>query len=287
MFPTLLDLGYLRLHSYGLMIALGFLAALYGAQRYLKPRGVDPQALSEMGFIALFLGVAGTRALYILMNPMEFSLLRPLEWFAVWEGGLVFQGAIPVTFLYVYIACRRRGIPFWQLVDAGIPGLALAHAFGRVGCFLNGCCYGQCSETLPWAVRFPPGSPVFYSQAGMMPMPDGWSHPVHPTQLYSVAALMAIFLLLLVLRTKWHPFTGFTMPVYLVLYGVKRFIVEMFRGDNNPTLLGFGLLSNQQVFSIISILLGIWLFLFLRWRAKQPTAAPAPPSTPEPRKKKR
>ncbi len=278
MFPTLLDLGLLRLHSYGLMIALGFLTALFGVQRYMKPRGVDPQVLSEMGFIALFLGVAGTRLLYILMNPGEFSLLRPWEWIAVWEGGLVFQGAIPVTFLYVYLACRRRGIPFWELVDAGIPYLALAHAFGRMGCFLNGCCYGKHAEGLPWAVRFPPDSLVFYSEAGMAPMPDGWSHPVHPTQLYSVAALTAIFLVLLLLRAKWHPFTGFTMPVYLILYGVKRFVVEMFRGDNNPTVLGFGLLSNQQVFSIISILVGFWLFQYLRWRARQPDTAPAPPA---------
>lgn len=275
MYPTLLDLGFLRLHSYGLMIALGFLVALFSVQRYMKLRGVEPQVLSEMGFITLFLGVAGSRLLYILMYPGEFSLLRPWEWIAVWEGGLVFQGAIPVTFLYVYFACRRRGIPFWTLVDGAMPYLALAHAFGRIGCFLNGCCYGMHAQGLPWAVRFPPGSPVFYSQTGMAPLPDGWSYPVHPTQLYSVAALTAIFLVLLLLRAKWHPFSGFTMPLYLILYAVKRFVVEMFRGDNNPTALGFGLLTNQQVFSIISMLVGFWLFQYLRWRTRQIDAATA------------
>ncbi|HPO14901.1 MAG TPA: prolipoprotein diacylglyceryl transferase [Candidatus Hydrogenedentes bacterium] len=279
MHPILLEIGPIKLHCYGLMIAIGFLAAIFMVQRDVKKMGLDPKFVSEMGFVALILGIAGTRILYILMYPQEFSWSRPWEWFAVWQGGLVFQGAIPITFLYAYLEMKRRGIPFWKVVDSGIPSLALAQGFGRIGCFLNGCCYGYVSETLPWAVRFPPGRPVFQSQIGLTPMPDGWSHPVHPTQLYSAFLLFAICIILLILRAKWHPFPGFTMPIYLILYGMKRFTVEMFRGDLNPTDLGFGFLSNQQVFAIIMFLLGIWLFFFLRSLNRLPAPEPAPQRT--------
>ncbi len=284
MHPTILEIGPVTLHSYGLMIALGFLAAIFMVQRDVKKMGLDPKFVSEMGFMALVLGIAGTRILYIVMYPQEFSWSRPWEWFAVWQGGLVFQGAIPVTFAYAYFGMKRRKIPFWSVVDSAIPSLALAQGFGRIGCFLNGCCYGAVSETLPWAVRFPPGRPVFQSQMGLAPMPDGWSHPVHPTQLYSALLLFSICIVLLLLRAKWHPFAGFTMPVYLVLYGIKRFTVELFRDDNNPTALGLGFLSNQQVFAIIMLLLGIWLFFFLR-SLNKPAEIPMPPSRSASKKK--
>ncbi len=286
MHPILLKLGPITLHSYGLMIAIGFLSAIYFSQRDLRKAGIDTQFVGEMGFMALLLGVVGTRILYILMFPGEFSWSRPWEWFAVWQGGLVFQGAIPITFAYVYFGLKKRGIPFWPVVDAAIPYLALAQAFGRIGCFLNGCCYG-CVTDAPWAVRFPPGRPVFSSQVNLPAMPDGWSHPVHPTELYSTILLTLICLTLILLRAKWHPFVGFTMPVYLMLYGIKRFIVEMFRGDLNPTSLGFGVLTDQQVFAVFMLILGIGLFIYMRsWPKTPPAPAPAA-SPPASRKKKR
>ena len=287
MFPTLLKLGPITLHSYGLMIAIGFLSAIYFSQRDLRKMGIDTEFVGEMGFMALILGVVGTRILYILMFPSEFSWSDPLEWVAVWKGGLVFQGAIPITFAYVYWGLKRRGIPFWPVVDAAIPYLALAQAFGRIGCLMNGCCYGYVTN-VPWAIRFPAGRPVFASQIGLDPLPDGWSHPVHPTEIYSAILLTLICLTLLFMRAKWHPFVGFTMPVYLMLYGVKRFIVELFRGDLNPTSLGFGMLTDQQVFAVISFLLGLWLFFYMKsWYKKHPAQAASPaPAAKAPNKKK-
>jgi phosphatidylglycerol---prolipoprotein diacylglyceryl transferase len=275
MYPSICHLGPLTLHSYGLMIAIGFLLALTFSQRDMKKKGIDTEFVGEVGFMALVLGVAGTRLLYIIMFHDEFSWSRPWDWFAVWNGGLVFQGAIPVTFIYVYYALKKRSIPFWPVVDCAIPYLALAQAFGRIGCLLNGCCYGGVTD-MPWAIRFPPGRPVFQSQLNLPPMPDGWSHPVHPTQIYSALLLLLICLTLIFLRSKWHPYAGFTMPVYFVLYGIKRFIVECFRNDGNPTNLGFGVITNQQVFALFSLGLGLWLFFFLWRRALRPAIPSAP-----------
>ncbi len=269
MHPVLLEIGPLKLHMYGLMIAIGFLVALHRIQREAEGIGIDSKSMGEMGFMALFLGVAGTRILHIVMYPESYSWSQPLGWFAVWNGGLVFQGAIPATFLYAYITLKRRGIRFGPVADIVIPYLPLAQAFGRIGCFFNGCCYGVRADEVSWAVSFPKGSPAFhehaYKYADLSMVSDSCSFPVHPTQLYSALGLALLCGVLLLLRWKWRPFDGFTMPLYCVLYGMLRFVVEMFRGDNNPTGLGLGYLSNQQVFSVLLVLAGA-VILVVFWR---------------------
>ena len=280
MLSTLFKIGPLTVHTYGLMIALGFILSLHFVQRDSQRAGIDPQVVGNMAFAALFFGIAGTRILHIIMFPEGYSLRDPIGWVAIWRGGLVFQGALPASILYVYLACRRREIPFWKLVDCAIPYVPLAHAFGRVGCFLNGCCYGARTD-LPWGIRFPrvpwdfsqeaTGSPVYldhcyqYSQLSMLH--DHWSYPVHPTQLYGVIGLMATCLILVYLRNKWRPFDGFTMPAYFMLYAVGRFIVEFYRGDHNPTT--FGLLSDQQVFCGVYLAFGVALYVILRRYARK------------------
>jgi len=272
MFPVLLEIGPLKLYSYGLMIAIGYLTALYFVQREVQRMGLDPNLIATQALITFLLGLAGTRVLHIMMYPSTYALNDPLGWIAVWRGGLVFQGAIPPAFLYAYWTLRRHRIPFFLIADIAAPYLALGQAFGRVGCFLNGCCYGKRADGLPWGICFPEGSLVYQAQslryAELRPSITHWSYPVHPTQLYSVAGLLLIFALLLLARKKWHPFDGFALPSYMALYGLFRFTVEFFRGDGNPTVLGFGVLSNQQVFSIILVVGGVVLFQYLSRRAK-------------------
>jgi phosphatidylglycerol:prolipoprotein diacylglycerol transferase len=169
---------------------------------------------------------------------------------------------------------RRRGVDFWPFADIAVTYIPLGHALGRLGCFLNGCCYGERSE-VPWAIPFrrvpmdlsqtPVGSPVYIDHCkrfGLSYWDDAWSFPVHPTQLYSLLGLMSIFALLYLLRRKWHPFTGFVLPLYMVLYGIMRFIVEFYRGDHNPTHFG-GVLSDQQVFSVLIVVLGVVFYIYL------------------------
>lgn len=284
MFPVLLELGPIKLHTYGLMIALGFLVSLYFMKRDAKRVGVDPDAVTEIAFWSLFIGILGTRVLHIIMYPENYSWSNPLGWIAIWQGGLVFQGAIPSVLLYVWYALRKRNIPFWIAPDFVMPWVPLAQAFGRMGCFFNGCCFGQRADNLPWGICFPEGSPPYAAHTHFPDFILGQqttSFPVHPTQLYSVVLLVTICLTMFLMRRYWNPFTGFTLPMYLMLYGIIRFIVEMFRGDGNPTNLSMGFLSNQQVFCIFMFLLGAVLFAYL-YRNPPKIVMPAKPQDADP-----
>lgn len=283
MLPTLLKIGPVTLHSYGLMIALGFLAALYGAQRDAQKRGIDPQIIQAMAFWALLAGIAGTRILHIIMFPSGYAWNDPIGWIAIWRGGLVFQGALPLSIVYVYFGCRYYKIPFWVVTDCAIPYVPLAHAFGRIGCFLNGCCYGMRTD-LPWGICFPrtpwdfaepaTGSPAYIDHcqrySGLSMTHDHWSYAVHPTQLYGVIALLFLCGFLLYWRNRRPVFDGCTMAVYFMLYAVGRFFGEFLRGDHNPTV--FGTLSQQQLFCFFYLAFGVVLFLILKSFAKRNAA---------------
>lgn len=283
MLPVLFEIGPLNINSYGLMIAVGFLTGLYFVQRDAAKCGMPPKVFADMAFIILPLGIAGTRLAHIVMYPEFYSWNDPIGWIAIWRGGLVFQGGPPLALAFVYYWFKKHGIPFWKGCDVLFPYLPMGHGFGRVGCFLYGCCYGLPTD-VPWAIparRVPwdisepvKGSPAFLehmSSFSDITTQSHWSHAIHPTQLYSFAGLMVICAILLALRRYWNPYPGFTVPAYLVLYGIFRFVVEFYRGDHNPVHL-FGL-SDQQVFSVVFALIGVALFFYLRMRA-----APKPSS---------
>lgn len=283
MYPVLLEIGPLKIHAYGMMIAVGFLTGLYFVQRDAAKCGMPPKVFADMAFIVLPLGIIGTRVAHIIMYPEYYSWNDPIGWIAIWRGGLVFQGGPPLALAFVYYYFRKHQIPFWKGCDVMFPYLPMGHGFGRVGCFLKGCCYGL-PTGVPWAIparRVPwdiskpvEGSPAFEEHLHRfsdVTVESHWSHAIHPTQLYSFAGLLVICAILLALRRYWNPFPGFTVPLYLIFYGAFRFIVEFYRGDHNPVhMLG---LSDQQLFSLVFALLGVVLFIFLKIRAQ---SAPTP-----------
>jgi len=266
--PIILELGPLTLHSYGLMIALGFITILYFMQRDARRAEVNPQAISDMAFWTLIIGVMATRLTHIVMFREHYSWDDPIGWIDVRRGGLVFQGAIPAAVGYVAWSLRRRKMSFRTVADVVMPYVPVAQAFGRGGCFLKGCCHGRRSDELLWGIRFPEGSPAYGAHQQQFPaFPAGaeWSYPVHPTQLYSIILLLSMCAALLLIRGK-RPFEGATFPMYFVLYGICRFIMEAYRGDGNPTHRWFGVdLSTQQVFCIAMIVFGIaaWIAFYV------------------------
>jgi len=278
MLPIVYDLGPVAIHSYGLMMAVGFIVALFFIQRDAEKAGLDPKVLGDLTFWSLLVGLAGARVLHVFMFPEGYSWSSPLGWIAVWKGGLVFQGALPPVLVFIYVYLRKHKTDPWKSLDVIMPYVALGHGIGRVGCFFNGCCYGNRTD-LPWGIPFrrvpwdtsvtATGSPAFldhFRRYGELSATDHWSYPVHPTQLYSLIALVGLCLLMLYLRKKWHPFDGFLLPFYFAVYGVYRFFVEFLRGDHNPT--SFGSLSDQQLFSILLFALGLGFFLYFYRRAQ-------------------
>ncbi len=285
MLPVLFEIGSLKINSYGLMVALGFLSALYFVQRDAAKFGLPPKVFADMAFIILPLGIVGTRLTHIIMYPQFYSWGDPIGWIAIWRGGLVFQGGPPLALAFTYYWFKKHDIPFWKGCDVMFPYLPLGHGIGRVGCFLYGCCYGLPTD-LPWGIparRVPwdiaepvTGSPPFLDHLNRfsdVTIQSHWSHAIHPTQLYSFVGLMVVCGILLALRRYWNPYTGFVLPAYLVIYDIFRFFVEYYRGDQNPVHL-FGL-TDQQIFSVIFALIGVALFFYLKKRA----ALEPPPET--------
>ena len=235
MWPTLLKLGPLTLNSYGLMIAIGFLTALHFIQKETSKQSIDPDVINTAAFWSLLLGITGTRVLHILMFPSDYSWSDPIGWFAIWKGGLVFQGGPPPVMVFLYFYLRKKKVPFLKVVDIAGVYLPLAHAIGRLGCFFKGCCYGKLTNAA-WAMSFPrwprdiglpaEDSPAYldHFSEGLVERTDLWSSPVHPTQIYESVGLLCVTVLLLFLRKKWHPFDGIVLPSYLALYGVLRFL---------------------------------------------------------------
>lgn len=261
-----LEIGPIRLYSYGLMVAIGFMTALHLSLRDVAVCGWDRERVVNWAFLGLVLGVAGTRLAHIILYSKNYSWNDPVGWFAIWRGGLVFQGCLPVVLLIMYFGCKKEKIPFWGAMDVAMPQIALGEAFGRIGCYLNGCCYGDRCDSLAWAVRFPRSSYAFDKHLAQYPdFPSDalWSYPVHPTQLYSALLLFAIFVGLRWVRKRWYPFEGFLTPAYMVTAGLYRFGVEFLRDDGNPTNLGLGLISNQQLFALLMVAGGFVLYRVL------------------------
>ena len=278
-FPNLLHFGpFEGIPAYGAMLALGFLVALRVAIALAKKSGVHPDRLWDLWVGCLLGGIVGSRIWYIAQFFEEFRTpsggVNIAGFFKMWNGGLVFYGgfigALVVAVVYIAVTRLRLG----QVLDVLAPGVAVGLGIGRVGCFLNGCCWGKPTD-LPWGVSFPEvaytvggtahSSPTFMQHLYFGIVQKGWgaSMPVHPTQLYAMAANWSIFLLLFVFfpHRKAH---GEVASLLLFLYGIQRFVVEFFRGDKMPFALG---LTLAQWTSLASLAVGLVAFIILRARS--------------------
>ncbi|MBN1822824.1 MAG: prolipoprotein diacylglyceryl transferase [Endomicrobiales bacterium] len=248
MFPSILKIGPFAIRTYGVLVALGLFAALEYVVLRSKKHGIPENRIIDLVLYTIISGLVGARLFYVLLN-LKFYFSRPWDALKIWEGGLVYYGG----FLFgaaavIYYVRRHEELDFWMMADLMAPALALAHFFGRLGCFFAGCCYGT-PTSLPWAVKFT--NPECLAPLGV------WRHPV---QLYEAAVNLSIFFLLHKYDTGRHP-KGFVLAAYLGAYGVARFVLEFFRGDDRGgTLLA---MSPGQLLSIALVLSSAALF-FLR-----------------------
>lgn len=234
MFPVLIKLGPLTLHTYGLLVATGFVTGLFLAVRQAKRQGISSERILDLGFYILLAAIIGSRLLFVATDP-EHYLSRPLEIFKIWEGGLVFYGglifAVPVAVWYM----NRHSLDKWAIADIIAPSIAIGHAIGRLGCFSAGCCYGAPAEGLPWAVTFL--HPETLAIRGV---------PLHPAQIYESLGELVNFSLLIILR-KHQSFKGQLFWTYILFYSVLRFVVEFFRGDEIRGFIFAGISTSQAI----------------------------------------
>lgn len=251
-------IGGLTIHFYGFMIALGFYLGMLWIKREAKRIGLDVDKVLDVFFYGLVAGLVGARVFYVLYAVPNFWS-DPVVFFRVWEGGLVFQGGVIGTILIMIYQCRKHQLSFFQLADIFVPGLAIGHAMGRVGCFLAGCCHGgQCPVDFPLAVVFP--------EIADGAAPPGI--PLYPTQLFEAGGEVLIFILLVTLRHK-KTFDGWVFALYLFLYSILRFGLEYFRGDREYDIIPEPYLSNAQFISILAVIGVVFIWLIQSRQKKQ------------------
>ena len=239
--------------GYGMMMCLGFVFATMLASHRATRAGFPQETIWDLTFLFLVGGVGGARLYYLIQHGrdrvfVDCDTAREYLVAAIWlpDGGLVFFGGLIANAIVFWWFCRTRKLDAWKLGDLIVPSVFLGMAFGRFGCFLYGCCFGDRCE-LPWAVEFPVDSMVFKSQMdrGFLPADATASLPIHPTQLYSV--IDGVLLCLLTLA--YYPIRardGSVITLALLTYPITRFFIERLRGDEMG-MFGSALTSAQWI----------------------------------------
>lgn len=257
MYNDLFTIGPLTIHGYGLMTAVGILAAYFSAEYRAKKKGLDSSKVFGLVVCCVVLGYVCSKLLYIL-TVLPDILADPSVFWSSLANGWVVMGGILGGILGGYLYCRWQKLPAWRFFDLGLASVALAQGFGRIGCFLAGCCYGMETDG-PLAVTFTHSD---FAPNGV---------PLVPTQLISSALDFLLFFFLIFYDKKIQKKAGEVTAWYLILYSAGRFVLEFWRGD---TLRGFvGPLSTSQFMGIFTFAAGIFL-LILRRRSKSGEEAP-------------
>jgi len=241
-------LGPLTLHTYGVLLAVAFLAGLMVAARQAKKAGLDANRLTDMAVYVLIAGLVGAKAMLVIVEWPYYSK-HPgeiLSW-AILQSGGVFYGGLLAAFPVAWWYARRHQLDGWQTADALAPGVAIGQAIGRLGCLAAGCCFGRPTK-VAWAITF---RDVYVSRQTGTPV----DVPLHPTQVYESLAAFAIFGFLLWLSSR-RRFPGQVVLVYVALYSAARFVIEFFRGDPARGTVFNGALSTSQFVAIL-LLLGV------------------------------
>jgi phosphatidylglycerol:prolipoprotein diacylglycerol transferase len=254
-------LGGLTIHWYGVMVALGFLSGLWLASRRGVREGLRAETVLDLGPWLIVGTIAGARLLFVGTYWREQFAGKPFwEVFKVWHGGLVYYGGLLGASLAGVLYARRKRQPLWKLADILAPSIALGQVFGRIGCLLNGCCYGRPCH-LPWAISFPE-----HNAAGAPTV------PVHPTQIYESILSLGLCVALMWLHRRKR-FDGQTFGLYLIGYALLRSFVELFRGDYPPYQYLGGWVTPGHLGSALILTAGLVLLWIL--------PRPAPSKHPE------
>jgi phosphatidylglycerol:prolipoprotein diacylglycerol transferase len=280
----LFDVGF---PAYFVMLLSGFFVATALGVLWAKRIGENPDVIVDLGLSMLLAGIVGSRLLHVVADghfadyvhlctdpsrvdwPLDRAectseayggawdavrgLCHPKErdcfaWAKFWAGGLTYYGGLFGATLVAIVLLRRDRFPFWKAADMAGFSIPVGLAFGRMGCLLAGCCFGQ-PTNVPWGLSFPPRSPASEAQAKAYILQSArmWSAPVHPTQLYEAAASLLIALVCLYVVLPRKRYDGQVFAVSLALYAIARYAVEMLRADDRGGALG---LSTSQLIGL-------------------------------------
>lgn len=239
MYPEIIRIGDFTVSSFGLMIALCFLAGYWIVTLEAKRKKLNEKLVSNLFLASMLGGIVGAKLLYLFENvPLSELMRHPLD-NLLSRGGLTYYGGFFGAFFLAWIIAHRNRLSMWVVGDLAAPALALAYAIGRIGCLLVGDDYGVPSD-LPWAIAFPKGLPPT-------------TETVHPTQLYEIIIMSVVFLYIWKIRKRVRP-AGWLFSVYLILAGLERFFIEFIR---NTTPSPVPWLSVAQLTALFIIAVGV------------------------------
>lgn len=264
MYPRLFELGPITVYTYGVLLAAAYLLGLQLARVRARKRGLDPNRVLDLGIYIIISALIGAKLLLLITDFKTFSA-DPRELLTLARSGGVFYGGLILAVVVALWYIRKIGLPLWTTCDVFAPGIALGHVIGRFGCLFAGCCFGKPTGK-PWGITFT--DPFAAANVGT---PLGV--PLHPTQLYEAGAEFIILMLLLTTERKGRPFPGRTFWLYMLLYGISRFIIEFYRGDERGAV---GMFSTSQFISMLLVPLAIGMLVYLSRR-----------ETPEPKRAKK
>jgi phosphatidylglycerol:prolipoprotein diacylglycerol transferase len=262
MYPKLLELGPITLFTYGVLLAAAYLGGLKLAMIRAKQRGLDSARVLDLGIYIIISALLGAKLLLLVTDFRSYTS-NPAELLTLARVGGVFYGGLILAVIVALWYIRRIGLPLWTTCDVFAPGIALGHVVGRLGCFFAGCCYGKETD-VPWAITFT--NPFAFENTGT-PL----NTPLHPTQLYEAGAEAIILAILLATERRGRPFPGRTFWLYMLLYAVSRFVIEIYRGDPRGTVFMF---STSQFISVLLAPLAVVMLVYLsRRREPEPKRA--------------
>ena len=244
MHPVLFQLGPVEVFTYGVMMALGFAAAILVARTMAPKIGVDPERFTDLGIVAIVGGLVGSYVNYIISYDWSRFASNPASLFMFWEGGLVFLGGLIGGTVFAVVFIKRHRLPLGEVADIVAICVPLAYGIGRIGCFFAGCCYGVPSE-VAWAVSFP-----------------GHFVARHPTQIYSVLLGLGLAAFALLFRNR-RTFAGQSFLFYLMFYGIGRGLIEVLREE--PSAFGTPL-SVAQFTGLALVVVSAVLYPILKKR---------------------
>ena len=251
MHPIAFHLGSLPIRWYGVMMALAFLAGLWTATRRARIANISGETIADVTLWLLIGSIVGARFVYVTTYWQQEFANQPLsEIFMLQHGGLVYYGGLIGATVAGFVYLTRKKLPVWKIADILAPSIALGSVFGRIGCLLNGCCYGRACD-LPWAIHFP----ISHETHGAA---------LHPTEIYD-ALLNLILYLALAWLFRRKKFDGQILALYFIGYAICRSTAELFRGDYPIDHIHAGLTS-AQVVSIGIFAAGVILWI---WRSRK------------------
>lgn len=219
MHPILFVIGPVTIYSFGFALAVAFLVCAFLMSRDARRLNISADTVYDFVFWTALAGIVGSRLFYVLLN-LDIFVENPLEFFQIQHGGLAWQGGLIVGVPAAILYLKRKKLPVLAILDLASPYAALGQAIGRIGCFLNGCCYGRPADWGPYV-------PLYQAH-------------LHPTQIYESAGLLIVFFILKKMSVG-KSFPGMLVAAYLLSAASLRFIVQFFRYDYDPVFLGLGL----------------------------------------------